>query len=370
MLRRIKYRPACRAGVAPDYRMPEVTETPAAANPVYLKHKAQMDHVRRTLRDAVGAETFRRLNRPLPWLDALTVFGLLAIFAAVMTGLARVAFGPLWLALFVFQGFVLQWFLLVSHDLFVHRGSGGEFWSWIGSIILTAPRFSLPTGYEQAHLSHHRNIGTTLDTEAYKQDLDSRGRRLLFSTVLGVKLAQASRLGAEARRHYHEVNADNVKLQRRVRIERIVMRSWLVALIPLAILFPKPVLLGYVLPTLIMLPIVNTLRIIIEHADIDPDNPFYLGTFYRTGFLSRPLFLWDSGDCHLIHHAFPHMPWYHVGEALDLMRPTLLAHGIVERTSFIELLKGWYIDNYPHRTLWPLNTPQQNDAAAATSPAQ
>lgn len=357
----------------PPLEESEVTESATAAvasgfaNPVYLRHKAEMDRVRRTLRDAVGAETFRRLHRESRPLDALTVIGALGLFVTVALLLGHLPFGAAWLALFILQGFVLQWFALVSHDLFVHRRVGGEFWSWIGSIVFTVPRYSLPTGYEQAHLSHHRNIGTVLDTEAYKQDLDTRGKRLLFSTVLGIKLAQASKLGAQARQHYHEVSAANPKLVRRVRIERIVMRSWLASMIPLGILFPKVVLLGYLLPTLVVLPVANTLRIIIEHADMNPDNPFHQSTYYRTGLVSRIVFLWDSGDCHLIHHVFPHMPWYRVGEATDLMRPALLAQGVIERTSFWSLVKGWYVDNYPHRSLWPLDRAATGIADPATA---
>ena len=343
-----------------------IIDAPADANPVYLRHKAEMDRVRRTLRNAVGTETFRRLHRESRLLDALTVIGALGIFVTVALLLARLPLGPIWLALFILQGFVLQWFALVSHDLFVHRKAAGEFWSWIGSIVFTVPRYSLPTGYEQAHLSHHRNIGTVLDTEAYKQDLDTSGKRWLFSTVLGVKLAQASKLGAQARQHYHQVSAANPQLARRVRIERIVMRGWLLSMIPLGFLFPRVVVLGYLLPTLLVLPLANTLRIIIEHADINPDNPFHQSTCYRTGLLSRIVFLWDSGDCHIIHHVFPHMPWYRVGEATDLMRPTLLAQSVIERTSFWSLVKGWYVDNYPHRSLWPLDTAP---SSAATSSA-
>src|SRR3569833_727158 len=88
---------------------PAADSSSAPANTVYLSHKAEMDRVRRTLRDAVGAETFRNLHRELPWLDALTVIGALGIFATVAMLLARLAFGPLWLGLFVLQGFVLQW---------------------------------------------------------------------------------------------------------------------------------------------------------------------------------------------------------------------------------------------------------------------
>lgn len=314
-----------------------------------------LDAVRRQLREAVGADTMAALHRTNPWLDALAVFGSLALFALNVGLLGTLSFGGAWLALFVLQGFLLQWMGLVSHDLFVHRRAWGETGSWLASLLLTLPRFSLPTGYEQAHLAHHRCLGTAQDTEAYKQHLDTRWRRLVFLSLAGIKLAQAGRLDAEkGLRAYHDVSGQGVLIERRARLEKWVMRGFLIALLGLGLFFPRLVLLGFLLPVLVMGPIVNTLRIVIEHAEVDPTNAWHGSTFYRTGPVSRLLFCWDSGDCHLVHHVFPRLPFYRMGRAVALMRPTLLAHGVIERTSYWQLLHGWFVKVYPHRTLWPL----------------
>ncbi|MDF3032116.1 MAG: fatty acid desaturase-like protein [Moraxellaceae bacterium] len=323
-----------------------------------------LDRVRRQLREAVGADTIAALHRVNPGLDALAVLGSVALFAANVWLLGMLAFGITWLALFVLQGFLLQWMGLVSHDLFVHRRAWGETGSWWASLVLTLPRFSLPTGYEQAHLAHHRCLGTVQDTEAYKQHLDTRARRCLFLTLAGIKLAQAGRLEAEAGlRAYHDVSGQGALIERRARVEKWVMRGFLLTLLVLGMFFPRLALLGFLLPVLVMGPVVNTLRIVIEHADVDPANPWHGSTFYRTGPVSRLLFCWDSGDCHLVHHVFPRLPFYRMGRAVDLMRPHLLAQGVVERRSYAQLLKGWFVDAYPHRTLWPLA-----DKAAAAKP--
>lgn len=313
-----------------------------------------LTQVRQQISHALGRETIAELHRPRPWLDALAVFGALGLFGLNLHALASLAFGPLWLLLFVLQGFLLQLLGLVSHDLFVHRRVWGPRGSWLASLPLTLPRLSLPTGYEQAHLAHHRWIGTERDTEAYKQQLDSRGKRWLFTTLLGIKLAQAGKLKqGESLKGYHDVSGQGAAIESRARLEKWLMRGGLLALLPLAWFFPAHTLLGYLLPVLIMGPIVNSLRIVIEHAEANPDNPWHWSTCYRTGPLTRLLFFWDSGDCHVIHHIFPRLPFYHMGRAVELMRPLLLAHGVVERRSFLALLKGWFIQGHAHRNLWP-----------------
>jgi fatty acid desaturase len=109
---------------------------------------------------------------------------------------------------------------------------------------------------------------------------------------------------------------------------------------------------GFLLPALFGLPVANTLRTILEHSETNPENNYHCATYYRTGFLTRPLFFWDAGDCHLVHHIFPGIPWYRMGEACDALRPFLLEHGVRERRSLLELVKGYFVDVRPHRSLW------------------
>lgn len=324
-----------------------------AATEPHLFDRSDLNHVRRTIRESVGNQVVNDLHKENLFLDLLIVTFVTsgAIFVAIALG--HIEFGLTWCLLFISQGLLAQLTMLVSHDLFVHRKVGGDFWSWIGSMLLTIPRLSIPSGYETAHLAHHKYIGTERDTEKYKQDIDTSFKRLLFSTFPGVKLAQSNKFTTETRKHYHESALDSPQAQKRVMLEKRVLKIWLVILAILCVLFPKVVILGYVLPVITILPIMNSLRITIEHSDINPTNPFNQSTFYETGIFSRLLFLWDSGDCHIVHHIFPRMPWYRVGAAVDKIKPVLEENGAVKRTSFWRLVKGWYIDNYPHRTRWP-----------------
>jgi fatty acid desaturase len=337
----------------------------------YAQESAAQDlsQVRQRLSASLGRDTMAALHRPRPWLDGLAVIAAVGLFGLNLHLLASLSCGLLWAALFVLQGFLLQLLGLVSHDLFVHRRVWGARGSWLTSLLLTLPRLSLPTGYEQAHLAHHRWIGTAQDTEAYKQQLDSRGKRWLFATLLGVKLAQAGKLKqGESLKGYHDVSGQGGLIERRARLEKILLRAALLALLPLAWWFPAHSLLGYLLPVLIMGPIVNSLRIILEHAEANPDNPWHWSTGYRTGPFTRLLFFWDAGDCHVVHHIFPRLPFYHMGRAVELMRPLLLAQGVVERRSYLELLKGWFIHGHGHRSLWP-NKGQASAAATPTTQA-
>lgn len=266
----------------------------------------------------------------------------------------------LWALAFVLQGFAVQLLGLVSHDLFVHRRVGGATVAWLGSLLCTVPRLTKPSAYEMVHLEHHRYAGTDRDTEAYKRDIDTRARRLLFLTVPGIKILQGRKLArtnpeiAEKPVAYHDQAAARPELARKLAVEKWLTRAFLLAVVAAAFVWPRLVLLGYLVPVVVMAPIANTVRMILEHSDADPDNPFHVATFYRTGLISRPLFLWDSGDCHLIHHLYATIPYYRVGKALTLMRPILLKHGVVERRSFLALLHGWFVANYAHGTPWPV----------------
>lgn len=326
-------------------------------------------HVRLRLREALGRDTIADLHRERPLLDTLAVVLAASLFLGGLHLLATLPFGWVWLMLFVLQGFLLQLLGLVSHDLFVHRRVWGERGSWLASVVLTLPRLSLPTGYEQAHLAHHRWIGTDKDTEAYKQHLNTRQRRLLFSTMLGIKIAQAGQLErADKLRHYHDVSGDASSVVQRARVEKWLLRGFLLSLPVLCWAFPQHTIYGYLLPVLVMGPIVNTLRIILEHADANPDNPFNWSTWYSTGPVTRLLFFWDSGDCHVIHHIYPRLPFYNMSRAVRLMEPVMVSAGVVQRHSFLQLLKGWFIDNHPHRSLWPLDgRPQQSRSLTSAS---
>lgn len=101
-----------------------------------------------------------------------------------------------------------------------------------------------------------------------------------------------------------------------------------------------------------MTPVVSGLRTILEHSECDPKNVFHCATFYRTGYITGPLFFWDAGDCHIVHHIFPAIPFYRMPAAVKAIAPILKAHGARERRSLLDLLEGWFWRKEEHRTIW------------------
>ena len=306
------------------------------------------------LRSSVGVDAVHRLHAENLLLDLLvTVLPLVGIVAGFWAvGLAGVPWvGKI--AISVAVAWLLTLNGLVAHDLCVHRLRWGRRLSWLQSAVAFGLLTSSATAYGRTHIRHHAHVGTVEDTEAYKQDLSTSWRRLAFCTIVGIKLVRSGRWATPRRKGYYETGAHNPADARRIRIEKTLILVLLSALAIYGCFDPVRVLMGYVVPIAVFAPILNSLRIIIEHAEADPSNPYAFGTNYRTGFFSKLFFLADSGDCHLAHHVFPRIPCYRVPAAVRLFRPFFASKGVVERRSFAALLKGWFIAGHPHRSSWP-----------------
>lgn len=307
--------------------------------------------VRVAIKKQLGAKALKELHREDRVLDAVGVAACWGAVAALFVLLATLPFALLWCLCFVAQGFALQALGLLSHDAFIHRRIWGDRGSWVGSIISSFPVLLLPTWYLMAHRDHHTYLGTEKDTETYKQNLDTIWKRVVFLTVVGDRIAKLGRLSKTDLR-MPVLLPRTLKEGRRLAVERAGLVLFLLGIAAGAFVWPRCMLAGYVLPLLIAAPVASSLRIILEHADADPANDFHLGTFYRTGVITRLVFVADSGDCHLIHHIFSHIPWYRMADATRLMRPILIEKGVVERRSLLQLLQGWFVHAYPHRSLW------------------
>ncbi len=314
---------------------------------------------RAALVDALGAPAIAALHAPSRAADLAAA---LLPWAAIAAGVWAVGLPGIGWPVQVAIAAVLAWLFtingLVAHDQCVHRRCWGDRLSWLQSAAAFAFLTTSATGYALAHRQHHARIGTADDTEAHKQDLDTVWRRLAYCTVFGVKLARSGRWARPRRRrgYLDRVPADAGQA-RRIHIETWLVRGLLGALAALAFVEPVRVLWGYVVPIVLFAPVLNSVRIVIEHADLDPANPYSIATCYRTGIVTQVLFLADSGDCHLVHHVYPRIPYYRVPAALRAMRPVFTRLGIPERRSFAALLAGWFVRGHPHRTLWPSGGP-------------
>ena len=306
---------------------------------------------RESIKDSLGEDVIKRLHRQDWRLDLLGVVLYWGAVVVLFVVLANLTFGLWWILAFVAQGVALQCLGLLSHDAFYHRRIWGDHGSWAGSIVSFFPLLMSPTWYQIYHRDHHAYLGSSKDTETYKQNLDSFWKRVLFTTAIGDLLAKAGRLSKDDR-PLPVIEGKTSKERRRLRLERVWLLMFGCGVAVAAVFWPHAVLGGYVLPLVIVTPAASCLRIILEHAEASPDNDFHVATYYRCGPVTRALFLADAGDCHLVHHLFSQIPWYRMAEATRQMRPLLIKEGVIERCSLVQLLSGWFVHCFPHRSIW------------------
>lgn len=300
----------------------------------------------------LGPEIMRGLHRGNRWLDALACGGVWLVVIVLFHLLGHLPIGPIWMALFILQGFALHALAFCAHDLFVHRRVGGERLADVLANVCLVPLLLPATGYRANHLDHHRFLGTSRDTgEAYKEDFDRRWIKLLFLLAPGVVLVVA-RVFRRPSTPKPMLPVRGEAITRALRRERRLLAAFVVLTIAAAIVWPRAVLLGYVAPLFIVFPCVTALRVILEHGEMNPENPYHSSICYRGGPLSRLLFFWSAGEYHLIHHLFPGIPVYRMREAGRVIVPLLVKNGVIVRTSFASILWSWFVDNRRHATLW------------------
>lgn len=304
---------------------------------------------RRVVRERLGESVLAALHAQNKALDAAAILVGLATFVSLNVFLAHASISVWWFVAFLAQGCVIVVLAYLNHDIQVHRKVFPGLVGRALTIILTLPVQLKPTAYEQGHIKHHAHLGTDLDTEAYKKDIDTRIKRILFTTFIGAQLCIHGRFSKTGGRAYPGVfRGASAKIRRQARQDTWIFRIFLAVLVAFALISPDHVILGYLLPFLVVTPVINTIRIVLEHFDYDLDDPFKLATLYPTGPISRLLFVWDAGDCHVVHHLYPRIPFYRMGRAINLMRPIITNDNSIPPPSLLSLLRSWYGEVKPH----------------------
>ncbi len=325
--------------------------------------------VQRQAREFLGEAHFAEIHRQRLLPDLFVTVAPPMAIAAALWFVGREGVG--WTArigVSLLIGWLMMVMGLVAHDLFLHRRRWGPRASrWLGGLAfaLVTNRF---TAYGLAHIRHHARLNTPDDTEQYKQDLDSPARRWAFCTAPGFKLATSGRWARPRRDGYFPVDAADPRTRARLRGEQWAAGALVLLAVVALWLDPVRAVFGYWVPLLLVAPALNCVRIVVEHADCDDRNPFWTATDYRCGWLTRVLFVNAAGDCHLVHHLFPLVPFYQCPRARELLGPLLAAHGVIERRSLPRLLHGWFVAGYRHRTVWPLDHTAAGHAVAPGAP--
>ncbi|WP_048440695.1 fatty acid desaturase [Caenimonas sp. SL110] len=323
----------------------------------------QLRTARAAIAKTLGADQLAKLHVENLALDLAAIFGSIALFLLLAWQLATgSASSVLWWLCLALQGNLIVVMGIINHDVFVHRKRLPTPWRWIVSSMLAWPAQLRASVYESQHMAHHRGLGTDNDTEMHKHGLDSAMRRVFYATPALLVFRALFYRGVYAKPPARAVHGGD----QRVRIERNT-RFVLIGLSLLTLAFDwRLLVLGYLLPLLVVSPMINTLRIVLEHFDLDARNPFWVGTFYRTGFITRPMFWWGAGDCHMVHHFYANIPFYRMPAALRLFRPILQREGVYEHRSLAPLLADWFKASRGHWSL-PAHAQEQANRRAQTA---
>jgi fatty acid desaturase len=312
----------------------------------------------------LGAEQLARLHAPNLALDLAAMFGSIALFLLcaweLATGTVR---DPLWWLGLLVQGDLVLVMAFINHDAFVHRKLFAPRIRWVLSSVLVWPAQMRPATYENQHLTHHRFLGTERDTESYKTEIGTRLRRLLYASPLVIFYRAFVLRG---RTSSVNVDREDPHARRRnpprERYERATRLAVFAMVLASAVWDWRLLVYGYLLPFVLVTPVLNTMRIVLEHFDLQRGNPLWVGTFYTTGPLTRLMFWWDAGDCHLVHHFYANIPFYRMGHALKLMRPILARSGVLQQHSLAALLFQWFVSARAHWSVPPGASPAAADA--------
>lgn len=306
------------------------------------------------IEESIGKDLIKKLHESNRFLDLLAVIGIPSLFLFNIYVLGTYDFGIVWGLVFILQGFVLQVFGFAGHELFTHRKVIGNKLSYLVSLLYYLPLTMLPSHYSYFHMAHHRYLNTDMDTEAYKQDIDTRLKRVILLTFIGQLLSHRRTFYTGKPEDFIQpvhIEAGS-KTEKLVNFENKLLLGFIVMVVVLLLLFPNYVFFGYLLPFFIIFPLASSLRLILEHTDVDVNNPLQIAINYKTGPFSRLLFFYDSGDCHLVHHLFPKIPFYNIHKMTKLLEPLLKKYHVTEHRSLIKLIYAYYVLDLPHRSSW------------------
>jgi fatty acid desaturase len=335
-----------------------MSESPPRQDPT---RELQLRAARAIIARELGPERLARLHETNLAIDLAAIAGLIGLFLACAWQLANGSItSPLWWLCLVVQGDVIVLMAILNHDAFVHRKLLAPPLRWVVSSILSWPAQLRSALYESQHLTHHRMLGTDGDTEMHKHGVDTAFKRIVYATPALVVFRALFYRGLIVRRSAKPAHGGDSRL----RWEKGTRYALVAAALASLAWDWRLLVIGYLLPFVTISPLINTVRIVLEHFDLDRDNPLWVGTFYRTGFFSRLMFWWGAGDCHMVHHFYANIPFYRMGDALKLMRPILVRHGVHEHRSLARLLLQWFSGSRPHWSVPPSAAPEARPKTA------
>lgn len=306
---------------------------------------ARREKVRRIVVKQLGDERMRALHRHSFWVDMAAVVGVPAVFLLNGSQLAVTRFSIAFVARLLIQAVLLLWMAYLMHEL-THRRWAGERTSRALAWIFGTPVLYIAGIYAQTHFEHHRWLGNVSDL-VFPRFFDKRWKRLLLLTPIGFVLGSLAR-------SYNTEDAAKKRPSRtaeqRVQVA-LFFGTWVIILF-LAIYGVTLICVGFLLPLLIVMPVLNAIRLVLEHAETSSDLGAHCATYYRTGMITQFVFMAGVGDCHLVHHLFPSIPFYRMPKAINELRPILIELGALERRSLQQILIAYFLKCERYGSVW------------------
>lgn len=354
------------------------------------ENMAQLTEVRRTLEKELGSDACKRIRTPIFALDVVLVivYPLIAWAAAYFVWTSRgLTTLQYWLAAPI-SGWAMLSCSLVYHDVCGHRAAFGKWGSWAVGLWVTSgsPMLTkeMNTTWMARHRIHHKHTFEAKDPELFRNSLAEGYQRVLclfglYRSRWRNSKYQAYNAAMDVRLEYPGSLGDEYALK--MRVERHLVKglwvAWLslianggalnealngalsAALLSVGAASSSAVVpsttyaaMRTVLSAVSWFGVFDTIRFILEHGEQDMDNPFWQSTLYVTGFWTRLACTWDSGDCHTVHHIWHDVPIYRMPEAVQLINPIMVKHGVTLRTSFWALVWAYLIKGEPHANKW------------------
>ena len=304
----------------------------------------------KTITKAIGVETLRELHKVNKWIDLLLIISAWAFFISTWYLIATIEFGFLTIFSILLQGIILgNYFYAIRHDTLMHRQFGGTKFAYINGMLMSIPMLNTYTQFLK-HEDHHVHVGYDL-FEEHIAELDTVWKRWLGFTGIGLLLLFSGRLKSKETPYPNQNWKNPTLIKKANKIEGILLLTWLVSVITLAFFFPYSILMGYLIPTFIVVPALLSIKNACQHSETNIENNMHLAQNFKGNLLIRLVYCCSLGDVHIVHHIFPRIPFWKTPKAARLIRETLVAHDVPTRT-FSEILYGYYIKGQPYRTLW------------------
>jgi fatty acid desaturase len=241
-------------------------------------------------------------------LDRLTIY---ATWGAFIAGLLLSSKYPV---LIIVQGFLIHQIGGLTHDFYVHGRALPYFGAFLGGALTSLS----PTHYKSRHHDHHTALpNSESDPDRAVNIHPTLLQKLAAFTIFDRFLRPGRTKLWPSHTQYTEAELLRIRVEK---ISFFVVFGGVAA--SAATAGVNVFITGWLIPLLVVTPVITGLRVVLEHGLYRADDVLYQGTPAKVpSLIASSTFAPYYGIGHLLHHYFPALPWYNYRRALILLTP-------------------------------------------------